>query len=153
MCFDQPQDRCAAACLSPSKPARPTSAKSVSILSASVCSDNLILLGQFHTEIIRYSISKLFPMFRQRFIKKLANCVLEFFEGGVMFIMGNPLVHDTPKALNGIEVGRVGRQEVDFHPALRTFKPWLKLLGMVVTRIVEYDVNCQCLGFFSLPFS
>ena len=59
-----------------------------------------------------------------------------------MSIMGNPLVHDSPKVLNGIEVGRVGRQEVQFHTVLRTIKPWLKHLRKMVTRIVEYDVNC-----------
>ena len=55
--------------------------------------------------------------------------------------MSNPQVHDSPKALNGIEMGRVGWQEVQFHATLRTFKPWLKYLGMMVTCIVEYDVN------------
>ena len=66
--------------------------------------------------------------------------------------MGNPLVHDTPKALNGIEVGRVGRQEVQFHAPLRTFKSWLKYLGMMVTRIVDYDVNygLRVVVFFNL---
>ena len=63
-----------------------------------------------------------------------------------MSIMDNPLVHDTPKALNGIEVGCIGRQEVQFHAALRTFKPWLKILGMMVPRIVDFDVNCRHLG-------
>ena len=40
-----------------------------------------------------------------------------------------------------IEVGRVGRQEVQFHAALRTFQPWLKYLGMMATCIVEHDVG------------
>ena len=38
-------------------------------------------------------------------------------------------------------MGRVGRQEVQFHAQLRTLKSWLKYLGMMVTRIVDYDVN------------
>ena len=55
--------------------------------------------------------------------------------------MSNPHVHDSPKALNRIEVVRVGLQEVQFHATLSTFNPWLKYLGMLVTCIVEYDVN------------
>ena len=43
MCFDQPQERCAAACLSPSETARAISAKSVSILSVAVCLFDLTL--------------------------------------------------------------------------------------------------------------
>ena len=38
-------------------------------------------------------------------------------------------------------MGRVGWQEMQFHATLRTFRPWLKYLGMMVTCIVEYDVN------------
>ena len=63
-----------------------------------------------------------------------------------MSIIDNPLVHDTPKALNGIEVGCIGRQEVQLNAAFKTFKPWLKILGKMVTRIVDYDVNCRLLG-------
>ena len=44
----------------------------------------------------------------------------------------------------------LGRQEVQFYPALRTFKPWLKHLGMMVTRFLDYDVKCRCLGVFFL---
>ena len=63
-----------------------------------------------------------------------------------MSTMDNAFVHDTPKALNGIEVGRVGRLGVQFHAALRKFKPWLRLLGKKIRRIVEYGVNCGFLG-------
>ena len=52
---------CAAACLSPSEPARAISAKSLPILPLIVCSDNLILLGRDHSEIIRNSVSDYFP--------------------------------------------------------------------------------------------
>ena len=55
-----------------------------------------------------------------------------------MSIVGNPLVHNSPKALDGIEVRRVGRKEVQFHVPLRTFNPWLKYLGMMVG-----NVHCQ----------
>ena len=58
---------CATACLSPSEPAHAISAESLSILSFTVCSDNLILTGRGKTEIIRDRISELFPIFRQRF--------------------------------------------------------------------------------------
>ena len=70
---------------------------------------------------------------RQRFFNELQYYRREVFVVVVMSIMGNALVHDTPKTLNGTEVGRVGRQEVQFHAPLRTFKPWLKYLGMMVT--------------------
>ena len=58
-----------------------------------------------------------------------------------MLIMGNPLVHETPKRLNGIEMRRVWRQEVEFYTTSRSIKPWLKQLGMMIARIVEDDVN------------
>ena len=89
-------------------------------------------------ENIRNSVSEFFSIFRRGFSKNPGNCSRESVVGGVMSIVGNPLVHNSPKALDGIEVRRVGRKEVQFHVPLRTFNPWLKYLGMMVG-----NVHCQ----------
>ena len=59
-----------------------------------------------------------------------------------MLIMGNPLVHETPKRLNaGIaDVGAVRAGSGVLYD-IQSIKPWLKQLGMMIARIVEDDVN------------
>ena len=125
---------------------KPAYAISVETLTHSfVCLDDLVLPGRNYLEIIRDSIrdsiQELFPILRQGCFKELCDCFREFFIGVIMSFMGNPLVHETPKRLNGIEMRRVWRQEVEFYTTSRSIKPWLKQLGMMIAHIVEDDVN------------
>ena len=133
-----------------SKPAYAISAETLT--HSFVCLDDLVLPGRNCPEIIRDSIPELFPILRQGCFKELCDCFREFFIGVIMSIMGNPLVHETPKRLNGIEMRRVWRQEVEFYTTSRSIKPWLKQLGMMIARIVEDDVNKirQRIGYFDL---
>ena len=116
-----------------------------------------MLAGRNHPKIIRNSISKICSISRQVFSKEPENFSRKGVVGGVgglggvMSIMGDPLVHNAPKSLKSIKVGRVGRQEVQLCAQLRSFKPWLKYIGMIVTtRIVEHDVNCDLRRVVSL---
>ena len=95
---------CSATCLSPTGPAHAKSAKSLPSLLHIVCLDNLILAGRDHPEVIRNSISELWPLVRQGFSKEPENRGREGVVGGVMSILVNPLVHDSPKALNGCSI-------------------------------------------------
>ena len=74
-----------------------------------LCSDHLILLSQDHPEIIRDSISECVPILGQGLFKETKNCFREGLKGVVVFIMGNSLMHESPKALNSIEVRCIGR--------------------------------------------
>ena len=73
------------------------------------CSDYLILLSRDHPIIVYDSISECFPILRQGLFKELKNFIRKGFEGVIVFIMGNPLMHEPPKALNSIEVRCIGR--------------------------------------------
>ena len=44
-----------------------------------------------------------------------------------------------PHALNGVEIGTVGRQEVQTYDILMGFKPWAEVLGVVPTGVVDDD--------------
>ena len=72
-------------------------------------SDYLILFSRDHPIIICDSISEGFPILRKDLLKELKNSIRECFESVVVFIMGNPLIHEPPKALNNIEVWCIGR--------------------------------------------
>ena len=74
-----------------------------------LCSDYLILLGRDHPIIFCGSISECFPILRQNILKELKNGIREGFEGVMVLIMGNPFMHEPPKALNSIEVRCIGR--------------------------------------------
>ena len=58
-----------------------------------------------------------------------------------MAIMGDAFVHDTPKALNRVEMRGVCRQELQLHPTFGAVQPWLEYPGMVITRIVDKNMD------------
>ena len=50
-------------------------------------------------------------------------------------------VHDAPQSLDGVEMRRVGGEEVQLDPALRSGQPLLDQPGMMVARVVEDDMD------------
>ena len=55
--------------------------------------------------------------------------------------MGDVLVHHSPESLDRIEVGAVGRHEVEPDPLAFSDQPFLRQPGMMVAGVVEEDVD------------
>ena len=78
------------------------------LVGLTICSDYLILISRDPREFICDSISEQLSILRQSLFKELKNCIRERFKCVVVIIMGNPLMHESPKALNSIEVRCIG---------------------------------------------
>lgn len=58
--------------------------------------------------------------------------------------------HDVPQRLDGIEIGRMGGQEMQLDAAARPLQPLLDRSGAMGGRIVENDMNAAFAGI--MPF-
>lgn len=67
------------------------------------------ILVVYDSEVIRDLVAEFSPFFGDGFSKEGEDCVGELFLPWVVTVMRNVLVHDRPEALNGVEMGTVGR--------------------------------------------
>jgi hypothetical protein len=84
----------------------------------------------------------------------LGNCLVEegqdrraeLVEGFVVSVVGRALMHEAPASLDRIEVGTIGRDEVQHALATLPLEPFTHALGMMVAGIVQVDMDPSFLG-------
>ena len=69
--------------------------------------NNLVFFEGDDTEIVANRVAELFPIIRQRLAKEAQYGLCELIESGVVPIVCHPFVHNAPKALNRVQVGRI----------------------------------------------
>lgn len=74
----------------------------------------------------------------------------EIVEGPVAAVVGDVLVHQPPEAFDGIEMGAIGWDEVEFDPAFRPRQPCLHQFGVMISGIVEEEVDHTHAGIHRL---
>ena len=92
-------------------------------------------------EIVGDSVGEPLPLSGHGMPEKLDDLAAELGEGLVVPVVGDVLVHQGPQPFDGIEMGTVGRKEAqnDFAPGLR--KPLLDDASLVITGVVDKDMN------------
>ena len=65
----------------------------------------------------------------------------ELVEGLVIPVVSDVFVHQAPQAFDGIEMGTVGRKEVQHDFALSRRKPLFDDVGLVIAGVVDKDVD------------
>ena len=71
----------------------------------------------------------------------MQNGFTEVAVGRVAAIVGYVFVHQPPQALDWIKVRAIGRNKMKLDPASRLCQPFLNENGVVVSGIVEKNVN------------
>ena len=84
-------------------------------------------------KIIGDGIAPRAPLFRQHFSEEPVDCLGELGESRVEFVVRDLAVHDAPQSLDGVEMRRVGGEEVQLDPALRSGQPlWVDVNSLSV---------------------
>ena len=69
------------------------------------------------------------------------DCVAESIVGFVVFVARHVVMQDVPQSLDGVEVGAIGWQKVQNDAPPAGGEPFFDRCAIVVTRIVEKDVD------------
>ena len=94
-----------------------------------------------HAKIVRDSVAEMFPASGYGVPEELDDLHAELGEGLVILVVGDVFVHQAPQPLDGIEMGTIGRKEVQHDRAPRHRKPLFDDLGMMIAGVVDKDVD------------
>ena len=86
------------------------------------------------------------PFFGNCLVEEGQDRRAELVEGFVVSVVGRVLMHEAPASLDRIEVGTIGRDEVQHALATLLLEPFTHALGMMVAGIVQVDMDPSFLG-------
>jgi len=103
--------------------------------------DDPKIAGRDDAEVVSDSVAEELPILRDCRSEEFQDGSPELPEGRVIPIVGHVVMHHTPTSLDRIEVRAIGRDEVQYASASRSFQPVPHDDGVVVACIVQEDMN------------
>jgi len=94
-----------------------------------------------HAKIVRDSVAEMFPAPGHGVPEEFEDLAAELGEGLVIPVVGDVFVHQAPQPLDGIEMGTIGRKEVQHDLAPGRRKPLFDDVGMMIAGVVDKDVD------------
>jgi hypothetical protein len=101
-------------------------------------------LGDMNSKIVGDRTAEVPPITGNIFTQEAERRIGEVGASCATSVMSDMLVHDAPQALDRVQVRAIGRDEMQFDSATRLRQPFLHKLGMMITRVVQKDMDeCQ----------